>query len=155
MSFWDWALAAYARPGVADSCLELQDDHGQCVPYLLWAAWAAADGRPLSAQLLAQGAALARAWEATAVGPLRQARRRLKSPLVGLDDGAREAVRRQVKAAELAAERAVMDALQALSPSGSGPALPLAPALTDAARASGSEPPLQALRALAQNLAGR
>jgi uncharacterized protein (TIGR02444 family) len=41
--FWEWALDAYARPGVAEACLELQDVHGQNVPLLLWAAWAAAD----------------------------------------------------------------------------------------------------------------
>ena len=30
--FWAWALAAYARPGAAEACLELQDAFGQCVP---------------------------------------------------------------------------------------------------------------------------
>ena len=38
MSLWDWALEVYARPGVPDTCLVLQDDHGQNTSYLLWAA---------------------------------------------------------------------------------------------------------------------
>lgn len=153
MSLWDWALEAYARPGVQDACLNLQDGHGQCVPYLLWAAWAAADGQVLSAATLSRGAALARAWEETAVGPLRQVRRRLKTPHSGVADAAREAARAQVKAAELAAERALMDALEALSPQGRGRVMPLADALADAAAAWGAAPPLQALRDLAENLA--
>jgi len=154
MTLWDWSLEIYARPGVEGACLALQDDHGQCVPFLLWAAWAAVDGRTLSAPILACGAAMARAWEEAAVGPLRQTRRRMKSPLIGMDDDAREAARGQVKTAELAAERAVMQALQALSPPAPGPALPLAPALSDAARAWAPDPPLQALHALAENLVG-
>jgi uncharacterized protein (TIGR02444 family) len=152
MSFWDWALQAYARPGVADACLRLQDAHDQCVPYLLWAAWAAADGRALGARVLARGAALARAWETAAVSPLRQVRRRLKSPLDDMDDDAREAARGQVKAAELAAERALMQALERLAPERGGRRLEVALALTDAASAWTPQPPLQALRSLAEKL---
>ncbi|OZA82811.1 MAG: TIGR02444 family protein, partial [Caulobacter sp. 39-67-4] len=43
MTLWDWALQVYARQDVADACLSLQDAHGQNVPYLLWAAWAAGE----------------------------------------------------------------------------------------------------------------
>jgi uncharacterized protein (TIGR02444 family) len=153
VSLWDWALEAYARPGVQDVCLKLQDSHGQCVPYLLWAAWAAADGQVVSAPTLSRGAAMARAWDEAAVGPLRQVRRRLKTPHAGIADTARDAARAQVKAAELAAERALMDALEALSPQGRGQATPLASALADAAGAWGAAPPLQVLRDLAENLA--
>ena len=67
----DWAQAAYAAPGVADLCLALQDEHGQSVCLLLWAAWAGATDRPVD-QLGA--ASLARTWEANVVGPLRAAR---------------------------------------------------------------------------------
>lgn len=152
MSLWDWALDAYARPGVADACLQLQDGHGQCVPYLLWAAWAAADGRALSPSTLTRGAALARAWEAAAVAPLRQVRRGLKSPIFDLDDDAREAARGQVKAAELAAERVLMQALERMSPERGGWAPQTALALADAASVWGPQPPLQALRSLVEKL---
>lgn len=138
MTFWTWALEAYARPGAAQACLTLQDDHGQCVPYLLWAAWAAGEGRPLDGPTLQAGAALAADWEAAAVGPLRAARRAMKREVQGMADGAREALRAEVKALELQAERLLIDTLAALAPEAGGPALPLAPALAAAAPASGS-----------------
>ena len=49
MSFWDWAVEAYGRPGVDGLCIEAQDQHGQSVPYLLWAAWLDAEGRRVGA----------------------------------------------------------------------------------------------------------
>ena len=49
---WDWTLAAYAQPGVADACLRLQDQHGQNTSLLLWAVWAeAADADQLGRAL--------------------------------------------------------------------------------------------------------
>jgi hypothetical protein len=56
---------------------------------------------------------LARAWEEEAVGPLRRLRRALKA----LDpEPDREAVRDQVKAVELDAERRLLSALERLPP---------------------------------------
>ena len=118
--FWDWSLEVYARPGVAEACLDLQDAHGQSVPVLLWAAWAGIEGRALGDDALVEGIALARGWEAMAVGPLRRIRRALRPSMPGIADPAREALRLQVKAAELDAERALMEALEALTPSGGG-----------------------------------
>jgi uncharacterized protein (TIGR02444 family) len=116
MSFWDWAVRAYARPEAAALCLELQDGHDQSVPYLMWAAWAALEGRMLDDAAVARGAALAQAWEEAAVGPLRQVRRAIKAPVEGLDEAAREAFRAKVKAVELAAERTLMEALGRQAP---------------------------------------
>jgi uncharacterized protein (TIGR02444 family) len=107
---WDWALEAYGRPGVEAACLRLQDEGGQSVPFLRWALWSAEQGR---APDLLSGAALARAWEEEAVGPLRRLRRALKA----LDpEPDREAVRDQVKAVELDAERRLLSALERLPP---------------------------------------
>lgn len=39
--FWEFSLAAYARPGVADACLSLQDRHGCEVNLLLLCLWLA------------------------------------------------------------------------------------------------------------------
>ena len=152
-SLWDWALEAYARPGAAEVCLELQDRHGQSVPYLLWAAWAAQGGVTLGAAELSAGAWLARAWDEAAVAPLRQVRRRLKTPMSGMPDAPREAARAQVKAAELATEHALMLALEAMTPAERGEARPLAQALTEASAAWGPETGPQALGDLAQALA--
>ena len=49
---WTWACAAYAAPGVAEACLSLQDDYGQCVSFLLWRLWALSEGRAVDAKLL-------------------------------------------------------------------------------------------------------
>jgi uncharacterized protein (TIGR02444 family) len=62
MSFWTWALEAYARPAVPEACLDLQDNYSQSVPLLLWAAWAAKDGRDLSFGDLMDGSGLAARW---------------------------------------------------------------------------------------------
>jgi uncharacterized protein (TIGR02444 family) len=107
---WPWAVAAYARPGVAEACLRLQDEQAQNVCLLLWAAWSGAD-----ADALARGAVLARRWEGEVVGPLRQARRALKPAAPGIDAVSREALRAQVKAAELAAERVLLEALATIA----------------------------------------
>ena len=133
-AFWDWALDAYARPGVAEACLELQDAHGQNVPLLLWAAWTAQEGRRAD---LAAAARLAQAWETDAVEPLRAVRRVLKQPRAGFDDAAREGLRARIKAVELESERLLMASLEALS--APGPAGAEARArLFEAARAYGA-----------------
>lgn len=110
MSLWTWALAAYARPGVQAACLELQDHHGQNVCYLLWAVWA----RTADPALLRRGALMTRSWDSAVTGPLREARRALKPVRPGFADRGREALRDDVKTAELAAERALFEALEGL-----------------------------------------
>jgi len=118
---WEWTLAAYGRPGVADACLRLQDEFGQNTNLLLWAVWAEAR----DPALLSRAAETARTWEAAAVAPLREARRALKAKLPPVDDAAREALREDVKAAELRAERVLLETLAELS----GPEKAGAPAL--------------------------
>ena len=116
MRLWDWAVAAYGADGVADACLELQDAASQNVPLVLWAAWCAAEGRAPDEDALEAAGDTARAWQETAIAPLRAVRRALKPRAPDLDDEAREAVRAQVKAVELEAERRLLTALEALAP---------------------------------------
>ncbi len=110
---WDWALDAYARPGAADACLALQDEHRQNVPLLLWVIWAGEHGG-LDASALQQGAGLARAWQAALIGPVRELRRRLKAPVAEVAESDRGAIRAQVKTTELDAERRLLVALEPL-----------------------------------------
>ena len=152
MSYWDWAVEAHGRDGVDAALNGLQDAHGQCVAYLLWAAWAAAEGRPLDPILLTQGAALAAHWEAAATGPLRQARRELKARAPPIDDDARTALREQVRKAEFAAERLLMETLEGLAPEPAGSAGQIAAALAAAAAAWRTPAPRDALDALAARL---
>ena len=113
--FWDWALGIYAKPGVAEACLDLQDKDQQCTVYLLWAAWAADQGLVLSHDSLVTGQALASQWEREVVQPLRHARRHLKTVIEAMPDPAPEALREQVKAAELLAEKTLIEALAKLA----------------------------------------
>ncbi len=149
--FWAWALEAYARPGVAEACLELQDAFGQSVPFLLWAAWAAKVGRGPGPARLAAGADLAARWEAAATGPLRAARRGLKASTPGVADAAREVLRAEVKALELKSERLLMETLEGLAPA-QAPSDDLGEALTAAVRAWPRPAPKSALERLAQTL---
>ena len=114
-AFWNWALEAYARDGVADACLTLQDAHGQNIPLLLWAVWAARDGRAPDEAALGAAAQLARRWDTVAVAPLRAVRRDLKQDVEGLPGADRLAFRDHVKAVELEGERVLMRNLELLA----------------------------------------
>ena len=152
MNYWDWAIRVHGRDGVDQALTALQDAHGQCVAFLLWAAWAASEGRPLAPVLLAQGAALAAHWEESATGPLRTVRRVLKAPAPPIDDEARTALREQVRTAEFAAERLLMETLEALTPAPAGAPLALGAGMVAAARAWRRRAPDEALEALAARL---
>lgn len=152
MSLWDWALTAYAADGVAEACLELQDSAGQNIPLLLWAAWCAAEGRTPDEEALEAAGDTARAWQETAIAPLRAVRRALKPRAPDLDDEAREAVRAQVKAVELEAERRLLLALEALSPAAAGPAQAPLAAMVAAARVWSPMTPRAGLVRLAERL---
>ena len=152
MSYWDWAVAEHGRPGVDAALTGLQDEHGQCVAYLLWAAWAAAEGRPVDPATLAAGAALAAQWEAAATNPLRHARRALKHALPLIADAAREALREQVRKAEFAAERLLMETLEAMAPVAGGRGETLSGALIAASNAWNTAAPAAALNDLAKML---
>ena len=111
MSIWDWTLRAYGRPGVPETTLRLQDAFGQNTDLLLWAVWA----ETVDPGLLAQAVNVTRKWETMAVIPLRDVRRALKTALAPVDENARERLREDVKAAELHAERVLMETLAGLT----------------------------------------
>ncbi len=148
MRLWDWALEVYARQPVAEACLQLQDAHGQNVPYLLWAAWMADEGRVAD---LKHAAKLMRTWDAEVGSPLRGVRRALKPPRPPVDEVAKEALRDAVKAVELQGERVLMESLEALS-GAPGDRIPVLDGLVAAAEASGDPPRRSALEKLATAL---
>lgn len=148
MRLWDWALEVYARQPVAEACLHLQDAHGQNVPYLLWAAWMAGEGRSAD---LKDAARMMRTWDAEVGAPLRGVRRALKPSRPPVDDVAREALRDAVKAVELKGERVLMESLEALSGPPGAP-VPVLDGLVAAAAASGDPPRRAALEKLAAAL---
>lgn len=148
MRFWDWAVKAYARQPVADACLNLQDGHGQNVPWLLWAAWMAQEGRSAD---LKDAAKAMRAWDAEIGAPLRGVRRALKPARPPIDEAAKAALRDAVKAVELKGERVLMESLEGLS-GPPGEPTPVLDGLAAAAEASGDPPRRSALERLAQAL---
>jgi len=131
LSLVDFAFERYARPGVKDALLALQDAHGQSVPLLLWAAWA----RTADVLIAGRAVAIARTWDQDVVAPLRAARRALKRPV---DDAGRQAVRAMVQEAEIGAETLLLDELGQLPPAS---VAPMAEAMAAAAAAWGDPPP--------------
>lgn len=151
-AFWDWAVSAYDKPGVAEACLILQDRYEQNVPVLLWGAWNAATGSRPDEETLEAACDIARTYERVVVGPLRAMRRTLKAPVPDIDTPHREALRTQVKALELEAERRLMQELEALSPPPSGSARRPLDGLAETARLWDTVVPRPALTQLAEHL---
>lgn len=112
-SFWAFSLLIYAKPGVAEACLELQDEFDADVNLLLFMLWLGYQGRRLSAQEIEAIVDLVKPWQEGVVRPLRLARRALKS--ADHDWQSEEAVllRQRVKADELSAERVQQHVLEA------------------------------------------
>ncbi|MEN0038318.1 MAG: TIGR02444 family protein [Cellvibrio sp.] len=110
---WEFSLDLYARPGVANQCLQLQDEQGVNVNLLLWCAWLDARGLILDAGRLHSAQKRIRGWDEHYVVPLRQLRRRMKVEF-GVEDASIEAVRTQIKQAELLAEKQLQLWLESL-----------------------------------------
>jgi len=103
---WAFALAIYAKPGVAEACLALQDEAGVDVMMLLTTTFAAVKQRLLLApdEIRALNEAC-RLWREQIVWPLRAIRSGLKARPQPAPSEATEQFRSQVKALELAAEK--------------------------------------------------
>lgn len=147
MSLWDWTLEAYSQPGVPAATLALQDEYGQNTSYLLWAVWAEGP----DAEALARAAEAAKAWDTRVLKPIREVRRTLKPAFPPIGDEAREGLREDVKAAELRAERVLMEALEEIAPASRG-GQPALEALKCASAAWGAPAPDDALATLAAAL---
>src|ERR1700730_8759203 len=103
-ALWRFSLALYARPGVAEALIALQDRAGCDVNLVLFALWlGAAHGHRLDRAEFADAETAIALIDLKIVGPLRQLRRHLKTePAADLQD-----LRRRLLALELAAERRV------------------------------------------------
>ncbi len=113
-SFWQWSLGHYDENGSAPVLLHLQDEHGLNVNIALWCCWRAANGAEIPDAVMKAAIEEASRWNETVTSPLRSARRALK---VSQNSPPRdvEALRQQIKDAELAAEKIEQDRLQILA----------------------------------------
>lgn len=111
ISLWDFSLHYYARSGVGPLCLRLQDEQGVNVNVLLWALWLGYRGVRLEPASLAQALRKIHSWDLHYVLPLRQLRRRMKVEF-DVTDTSIDAVRTQIKQAELLAEKHLQQILE-------------------------------------------
>lgn len=103
---WRYALAFYARDGVAPACLRLQDERDIDVVELIFALYAGEVLRlAVDRAMLTEARDALGSWRRDSVLPLRDIRRRLKAPRADCPDSAKEALRSEVKRAELHAEQ--------------------------------------------------
>ncbi|MDD2059484.1 TIGR02444 family protein [Pseudomonas sp. GD03860] len=109
---WNFALNLYARPGVEAACLQWQDQGGD-VCLLLCAAWLHERGVTPNEQQARELCELANAWQVDVVTPLRKLRQQWRAAS-GQDEELAH-LRKQVKGLELAAERVLLERLEAIS----------------------------------------
>jgi uncharacterized protein (TIGR02444 family) len=103
---WAFALDIYARPGVADACLKLQNEAGVDVMIFLMATYAAVRHHILLTPAeIGKLDGACRPWREQIVWPLRAIRSGLKSGPQPAPSNETELFRAKVKSVELAAER--------------------------------------------------
>ena len=112
-SLWDFSSTLYARPGVAELCLRLQDDWGADVCLLLAALWLEQRGAAASPERVAQLETLAQPWQSTVTIPLRTLRRAWKG--AAASDADLTELRSKLATLELQAERRLLERLQGLA----------------------------------------
>jgi len=109
---WNFSLDLYARPGVEQSCLALQEA-GASVCLLLCGLWLEQRGVACDEQRLQQLQRLAEPWDKQVVQPLRTLRTQWKADAV--QDPDLTHLREQVKKLELEAERCLLERLEAVA----------------------------------------
>jgi uncharacterized protein (TIGR02444 family) len=115
--FWHFSLGFYRAPEVADACIRLQDEAGVDVNLLFFLLWNASLKRQFSAADVEAADCRVADWRKTAVIPLREIRRTLKSTIGLIEPGSAEVFRTKVKGLELEAERLQQEALHDFSQS--------------------------------------
>jgi uncharacterized protein (TIGR02444 family) len=103
---WTFALDLYQRPGIADTCLLLQDAAGIDISFLLFVLFVTKEHRAALDQTdLAKLDEIIAPWRDEVIRPLRSLRRRIKGGPSPAPSPATEALRDRIKAAEIHAEQ--------------------------------------------------
>jgi uncharacterized protein (TIGR02444 family) len=119
--FWDFSLRLYAKAGVPDACLALQERRGIDVNLLFCCLWLGLQGEKLGKRHIARLAARVRDVHESVVKPLRGARTLLKRVLTTEHESLRPAIsalRNAIKKSELEAEHLEQMMLEGLQPVG-------------------------------------
>jgi len=114
---WEFSLKLYAEPGVAASCLSLQNQHGFDVNLVLFCIWYGCRHGELTDGLLKTALETSDRWRETVVRPLRSLRTQLKRDLTECaysSSSEISALRERIKTAELDAERIQQQELEKL-----------------------------------------
>jgi len=101
--FWEFSLQLYARHGVAEASLALQDRFDADVNMLFFVLWAAESRRILNVADISELIALVQPWRDEVVRPLRVARRFLKTTTWKTSET--DNLRKHIQEQELDAER--------------------------------------------------
>jgi uncharacterized protein (TIGR02444 family) len=110
--FWDFSLAVYRMPSVAEARLRLQDEAGVDVNLLLYFCWVATvRDKALDDSEIRKAVEATDAWRDRVVRPLREIRRSMKGGVPGMAPESAEALRSEVKRIELQGERLQQDLL--------------------------------------------
>ncbi len=118
-SFWVFSLDVYARPGITDACLSLQDQYGCDVNILLFCCWTASVGPGrLNEATLENAIAGVKQWQIDVIKPIRAIRRGLEAKFTHVDPITAAELREEISATELQAERVEQKILEKLSVSG-------------------------------------
>ena len=116
--FWQFSVKFYAEPGVAQACIDLQDQASVDVNILFFLLWNATQNRALGNSEVAELERDIGPWRDMAVVPLRNVRRALKAPPAVMAPQDAEGFRTRIKAVELEAERLQQEAMYGLAQSG-------------------------------------
>ena len=109
-SCWDFVVGLYARPGISQACLELQDRLGVDVSFLLTVLFYAKHRNiDLSVGEIASLDRSISAWRDGVIAPLRRLRRHVKTS--GLLNSSIEEFYQRIKADELLAEQLEIETL--------------------------------------------
>lgn len=107
---WAFLLDFYRHSGVSEACLVLQDQAGLDVVEMLMLVYAdVVLGKLLPGSEIAALRAETAGWREDVVIPLRAVRRKLKPARRDIAESAKEALRADIKKAELSAERLQVD----------------------------------------------
>lgn len=116
-TLWPFANSVYHQAGVQQACLQLQDDYAVDIPLLLFCCWVSGYHGVMATEQTQQVNDLAQQWRLHCIAPLRDIRRSMKRINLALatSDPAWLMVREQVKTSELAAEKSLLEGLEAIT----------------------------------------